>query len=214
MTLCAAVLVSGCAASARQRPVEGSPVATSGDTLENARRALQGTWALVSLNVTAPDGRKAAVEAAGTLVSDAFGNLSVEYRMSPAGQKTLESVGITTPNPVVTTSRPRGHRRGQEAASPMSRRRPTPSRSTRNWPPAATTRSRSSGLAIYAVDADGLLTLTTRYDDGTDAAVSRWKKGSSSRYYGPAGARLLQTSGDVRRRFRALSECKNVWTSV
>ena len=68
-------MVSGCAASARQRPVEGSPVASSGATLENARRVLEGKWTLVSLNVTGPDGRKAAVEATGTLVSGSTGTI-------------------------------------------------------------------------------------------------------------------------------------------
>ena len=177
MTLCAAVLAAGCAPSARQRPIETSRVATSGDTLENARRALQGTWALVSLNVNAPDGRKAAVEAAGTLVSDAFGNLSIEYRMSPGGQKMLESVGVTTPNPVITTT---GRavidvdKRLITYVSDKADAKPFDAElAARRNNPFALERPRS-----YAVDADGLLTLTTHYDDGQDAAVSRWKKGS------------------------------------
>ena len=29
----------------------------------------------------------------------------------------------------------------------------------------------------YDFGADGMLTLTTRHDDGKDAAVSKWKKG-------------------------------------
>ncbi len=177
LSLCAAVLVSGCAPSARQRPIETSRVATSGDTLEGARRALQGTWALVSLNITAPDGRKAAVDAAGTLVSDAFGNLSVEYRMSPAGLKTLGSVGVTTPNPVITTT-------GRVVIDVDQRKITYVSEKADATPfDAELAARRNNPFALerprfYAVDADGLLTLTTRYDDGTDAAVSRWKKGS------------------------------------
>jgi hypothetical protein len=176
-TLCALVLVSGCAPSARQRPIQTSPVATSGDTLEGARRALDGKWTLVSLNVTAPDGRKAAIEAAGTLVSDAFGNLSVEYRMSPAGQKTLEGVGINTPNPVVTTS--------GRVVIDVDKKQITYVSEKADAKPfdAELAARRNNPFALerpryYAVDADGLLTLTTRYDDGTAAAVSRWKKSS------------------------------------
>jgi hypothetical protein len=177
LTLCATVLVGGCAPSARQRPIETSRVATSGDTLEAARRALQGTWSLVSLNVTAPDGRQAAVEAAGTLVSDAFGNLSIEYRMSPGGQKTLASVGVTTPNPVVTTT--------GRVVIDVDKRQITyvPEKADAAPFDAELAARRNNPFALerprfYAVDADGLLTLTTRYDDGKDAAVSRWKKGS------------------------------------
>jgi hypothetical protein len=177
LTLFAAMVVSGCAPSARQRPIEGSRVPTSGDTLENARRQLQGTWALVSLNVTAPDGRKAAVEAAGSLVSDAFGNLSIEYRMSPGGQKMLESVGITTPNPVITTT--------GRAVIDVDKKQITYVSEKADAKPfdAELAARRNNPFALerprfYAVDGDGLLTLTTRYDDGQDAAVSRWKKGS------------------------------------
>jgi hypothetical protein len=175
--LFAAVLVSGCAASARQRPVEGAPVATSGATLENARRALQGTWTLVSLNVTGPDGRKTAVEASGTLVSDAFGNLSVEYRMSPGGQKMLQSIGVTQPTPVITTTGRVVIDVDKKLITYVSEKadaKPFDAElAARRNNPFALERPR-----YYAVDADGLLTLTTRYDDGTAAAVSRWKKSS------------------------------------
>jgi len=175
--LCAAALVSGCAPSARQRPIQTSAVATSGDTLESARKALQGTWALTSLNVTAPDGRKATVEAAGTLVSDAFGNLSIEYRMSPAGQKTLQGVGVTTPNPVVTTT-------GRVVIDVDQKRITYVSEKADAKPfDAELAARRNNPFALerprfYAMDADGQLSLTTKYDDGTDAAVSRWKKSS------------------------------------
>jgi len=178
LTLCAAVLGSGCAPSARQRPIATSRVATSGDTLEAARKALQGTWALASLDVTAPDGRKASVEAAGTLVSDAFGNLSIEYRVSPAGQKTLEGVGVTTPNPVIATS-------GRVVIDVDQKRITYVAEKAEAKPfDAELAARRKNPFALehpryYAVGADGLLSLTTRYDDGTDAAVSRWKKSSS-----------------------------------
>jgi len=177
LTLFAAVLISGCAASARQRPVEGSPVATSGATLENARRVLEGKWTLVSLNVTGPDGRKADVEATGTLVSDAFGNLAVEYRMSPGGQKMLQSISINQPTPVITTS-------GRVVIDVDKKQITYVSDKADSAPfDAELAARRNNPFALerpryYALGADGLLTLTTRYDDGQDAAVSRWKKGS------------------------------------
>lgn len=177
LTLFGSLVLGGCAPSARQRPIENSRVPTSGATLENARRALQGTWNLVSLNVTAPDGRTAAIEAAGTLVSDAFGNLSIEYRMSPGGQKVLEGVGVTTPNPVITTT--------GRAVIDVDKQQITYVSEKADAKPfdAELAARRNNPFALerprfYAVGADGLLTLTTRYDDGKDAAVSRWKKGS------------------------------------
>jgi hypothetical protein len=173
--VCAALLVSGCAPSARQRPIRTSPIASGGDTLESARKALQGTWALMSLNVTAPDGRQASIDAAGTLVSDAFGNLSIEYRMSPAGQKTLEGIGLSTPNPVVATS-------GRAVIDVNQKRITYVSEKTEAKPfDADLAARRRNPFALehpryYALNEDGVLVLTTRYDDGTEAAVGRWKK--------------------------------------
>ena len=178
LALCAAALVSSCAPSARQRPINTSPIASGGDTLESARKALQGTWALMSLNVIAPDGRKASIDAAGTLVSDAFGNLSIEYRMSPAGQKTLEGIGLSTPNPVVATS-------GRAVIDVNQKRITYVSEKAEAKPfDAELAARRKNPFALehpryYSLDTDGVLSLTTRYEDGTDAAVGRWKKGSS-----------------------------------
>jgi hypothetical protein len=108
---CALGLVAGlsmaaaaCAHSERQRPVNTSPVASGAGTVEQARQTLQGKWTLISLNVVGPDGRKAAVDAAGTLESDAFGNLNIEYRMSDSGISSLKGIGITSPNPVISTT--------------------------------------------------------------------------------------------------------------
>ena len=70
LTLACAVLIGGCAASERQRPIQTSRVATSGNTLEATRKQLEGRWTLVSLEYAAPDGRKTAVEGtAGTLTA-------------------------------------------------------------------------------------------------------------------------------------------------
>jgi hypothetical protein len=72
--------------------------------MEAARKVLEGRWVLVSLNVTAEDGRSAGVEASGTLTSDAFGNMNIEVRMTDAGRKALEGLGVKTPNPVISTT--------------------------------------------------------------------------------------------------------------
>jgi hypothetical protein len=169
-------LLAGCAASPRQRPVETEPIASGPQTVEAARKALEGRWTLVSLDVTADDGRKASVDATGVLTSDAFGNLNIEYRLSEAGQKALEGVGIRPPNPVISTT-------GQAVIDTQQRR-------ITYVPPDAAARAFDADLAAaranpfalerpryYSLGDDGILTLATRHDSGKDAAVSRWKKG-------------------------------------
>jgi len=175
VTVLATVFLSGCAASSRQRPLSTTPIPESGDTLQAARKALEGNWSLVSLDVTAPDGRNAAIEATGTLVSDAFGNLSIEYRMSPAGQKVLGSVGVTSPNPVITTT--------GRAVIDIDQKRITYVSDKSDAKPfdADLAARRANPFALehpryYALGTDGILTLTTRYDDGKDASVARWKR--------------------------------------
>ena len=56
LVLACTAVIAGCAASERQRPIQTSRVATTGDTLEAARKQFEGRWALVSLEYAAPDG--------------------------------------------------------------------------------------------------------------------------------------------------------------
>jgi hypothetical protein len=171
----ATLLVGGCAASSRQRPLSTTRIPESGDTLQGARKALEGNWSLVSLDVTSPDGRKASIDATGTLVSDAFGNLSIEYRMSPTGQKVLGTVGVTSPNPVITTT--------GRAVIDIDQKRITYVSEKADAKPfdADLAARRANPFALehpryYELGEDGMLTLTTRYDDGKDASVARWKR--------------------------------------
>jgi hypothetical protein len=171
----AASLVAGCAARPRQRPLPTTRIESGPETVEAARRALQGRWSLVSLEVAARDGRRATIAASGLLNSDSFGNMSIEYQVSPEGLKALASVGIDTPNPVIATS-------GTVAINPQERsitfvpsdaaqRAFDPELAARRNNPFALERSR-----YYSLGEDAILTLATRYDDGKDAATSRWKK--------------------------------------
>jgi hypothetical protein len=166
---------AACAASERQRPVNTSPIASGPGTVEQARQTLQGKWTLVSLDVVGPDGRKASVEAAGTLESDSFGNLNIEYRMSDAGIKALNGIGITPPNPVISTT-------GMAVIDPAQRKITyvPPDASSRAFDPKLAA-ARANPFALerpryYALSLEGVLTLATRYDDGTDAVTSRWRK--------------------------------------
>ena len=178
-TLCVVLALPACASRGRTRPLSTSPIAEGPGTVEAARKVLEGRWILESLNVTAEDGRSGTVEATGTLTSDAFGNMNVEFRMSEAGRKNLEGLGIKTPNPVISTT-------GQVIIDVQQRRityvgEGFDKRASGFDPDLAARRANPFALErprYYALGTDGVLTLSTRHDNGKDAAVSRWKKGS------------------------------------
>jgi hypothetical protein len=175
LALAGTALIAGCAASERQRPLQTSPIATSGNTLQAARKQLEGRWTLVSLEYASPDGKRATVEGTtGVLTADAFGNLEIEYRLSEGGLKALGDLGFKTPNAVISTKGRSVINVDQqsivyvdEKAQPFD-----PKVAAGRQNPFALERTR-----YYDFGADGLLTLTTRHDDGKDAAVSKWRKG-------------------------------------
>ena len=172
------VLLAGCAASPRQRSVSGGSVGDGANSLTMVRQQLEGRWQLVSLNFAAEDGRKADVEASGMLSMDNFANLSIEFTMTDAGMKALSSLGITFPNPRVSTS-------GQAAINPASREITyvgTRFTTSGGMDPQTAARRQTpfalEPVRYYSFDEQGLLTLSTRYDDGKDAVVGKWKKAS------------------------------------
>lgn len=177
LVLSMAVAGAACAKAERQRPLPIARVDKGQDSMEAVRQALAGRWVLVSLHVTAADGRPAQVEATGALTSDAFGVLTIEYRMSEAGQKALETLGITAPNPVLSTS-------GRVVIDPRARRityidDATNQRAFGFDPAIAARRANPFTLErarYYAFGEDSTLRLATRHDNGRDAAVSVWKK--------------------------------------
>jgi hypothetical protein len=77
--LAAALVAAGaCAGAPRQRPVKAGAVDAGPNSLEAARRQLEGTWELVSLQVIGTDGRAVTRPAGGRMTYDAFGNMSME----------------------------------------------------------------------------------------------------------------------------------------
>lgn len=167
---------AGCKAVPLQRTMNTSAVAAGPDTVEAIRRQLEGKWTMVSLTVTNAAGRLAKVPATGELSLDSFGNLAVEYRVSDDGLKALAGVGITTPNPVISTT-------GRVVLDPQQRTIVYQSEKAETElldPKLAALRANPFALErirYYTLGEDGLLTLATRHDSGRDAAVSRWKKG-------------------------------------
>jgi hypothetical protein len=172
-------MVTACAARPRTRPLQTTPISEGPATLEATRKALEGRWTLVGLSLTAEDGRTAPIEATGVLNSEAFGNLQIEYRMSDAGQKALAGLGIKTPNAVISTS-------GRVVIDPQQRSityvaEDFEKRALAGDPELAARRANPFALErvrYYVIGNDGTLVLSTRYDNGKDALVSRWKKDS------------------------------------
>ena len=167
--------LSGCAASPRQQPIPTTRINTGEQTVQEARRVLDGRWSLLSLEVATSDDRRATVNASGLLTSDAFGNMSIEYKISPEGLKALEGIGIREPDPVISTTGrvviDTQKRLITYLAPDANKRAFDPELAARRNNPFALERPRH-----YALGDDGVLTLTTRYDDGKDAATSRWRK--------------------------------------
>ena len=167
----------GCASSPRQRPVGVGDVDTGPESLTAVRQQLDGKWTLATLAIFDETGNKVNVEATGTLVADAYGGLAIEYRMSDAGQKALGSLGIVSPNPVMTTS-------GRVAIEPRQRQITYVGAdyTKQGGYDAALAAKRANPFALeriryYTFNADGTLSLATRHDNGKDAVVSTWKRG-------------------------------------
>lgn len=77
LALMLGALAAGCSSAPRQRPVKVGSVDTGTGSLEAIRRQLQGTWDLVALEAV-DAGRLTPVNAAGRLLYDEFGNMSIK----------------------------------------------------------------------------------------------------------------------------------------
>jgi hypothetical protein len=73
----ALALVAGCAPRPRQRPLPTSQIEAGPETVEHARRQLEGTWRLRRFQVF-EGGTARDLRAEGQLTYDAYGNLRVE----------------------------------------------------------------------------------------------------------------------------------------
>ena len=167
MTLGVALGTAGC----KTTPVETG----SANKTVTARKQLEGQWTMVALTVTSPDGKRVTPQAAGDLSVDEFSNLKIEYRLSDSGRSALEGVGMRSPNPVISGT-------GRVAIDPQRH-------TVTYMPPDANARALSSDAAAlranplalehmryYTLGSDGILTLTTRYENGKEATRTTWKR--------------------------------------
>jgi hypothetical protein len=97
--------------------------------------------------------------------------------LKDTGIKALGGLGIKSPNPVITTSGKvmidTTSHRITYVGEDFQERKFDPDLAARRDNPFALERVR-----YYSLEPDGTLRLATRYDNGKDASVSRWKKGA------------------------------------
>ena len=153
-----------------------TPVPTgSANTTQTARKELEGKWTMVAMTVNAADGKRVTPQASGNLTVDEFSNLTIEYRLTDAGRSALETVGMRSPNPVISAT-------GRVAIDPQRH-------TVTYMAPDANARAldadaavlRANPLALehlryYTVGSNGILTLTTRFENGKEATRTTWRR--------------------------------------
>jgi hypothetical protein len=154
-----------CQAQPRQRPLDIGPVESK---LPDARKFLEGRWALESFEVRPPGSAPIMLKGSGVLNYDDFGNLSMDIRADQASSDLLRAAGIDIRDGVIST-------KGRTVIDLPNRTltyflEGQPSSTVTGGGPLATNRPRH-----WEVTAD-VLTLTTRDDSGAPLSISRWKR--------------------------------------
>jgi hypothetical protein len=160
------LLVGGCAAAPRERPIELGPVDTGPQTLASARRFLEGRWRLETFEIHEPGMPPLLLKGSGTLIYDAMSNLRMEVRADPASADRLRAAGIDIRDGIISTEgrtaidlQNRTLTYVLDGQAPLVQRGPLAMERPRHW----------------VVDAD-TLTLTTNDEAGRPLSVARWKR--------------------------------------
>lgn len=165
----AAALAGGCTAALRVRPVKMGP---ADNTLEGARKFLEGRWTLVSYEVLPPGKPPVQLNAAGTgtLTYDAYSNLDIQVRVSdPKVVDALGAAGVPLKdNMISTTGRAAIDLQNHTLTYMLDGQGPLVS--TAQAGPLAMNRPR-----YWQVEGEHLV-LTTRDEAGKPLSISRWKK--------------------------------------
>lgn len=161
--LVALVPLANCKKAPRQKPMLVGDVNTGAGSLEATRKALEGTWTLVSLSVVDAGGAQKPVSAKGQLTYDAYGNMTIKGAVDDDPSKTpllLEYTGRI----VVDTQRKLFYPAELVGNQPIDQQRlgaVSPDKARK-----------------YEITAD---TLTITYMDkaGKPTAISSWKKATT-----------------------------------
>jgi hypothetical protein len=167
-TAAAIAAVSACAASPRQRPLDIGPIESGAGTTTEARKFLEGRWALESFEVRPPGKAPILLQGSGMMNYDDFGNLRMELRADQASSDLLRAAGIDIRDGVISTD--------GRAALDVQNHTLTyfldgqPSSTRGGGGPLATNRPRH-----WEVTGD-ILTLTTRDEAGAPLSIGKWKR--------------------------------------
>jgi hypothetical protein len=157
-----ALVIAGCAAGPRGRPVKGADVDTGLGSVESTRRQLNGTWALVSFEMF-DGGRLRKLDATGTMTYDEFSNMRLvgqlkgESERANAKPAALNFSGRVAIDVVKHTLHPVVEQKGDELPEKVAEQ--VDMENTRT----------------YEIK-DNALTLTVLGADGKPTAISRWRK--------------------------------------
>jgi hypothetical protein len=156
------LVIGGCAAGPRGRPVKGADVDTGIGSMEATRRQLQGSWALVSYEVF-DGGKLRKLDATGTMTYDEFSNMRLvgqlkgESERANAKPAALNFSGRVALDVVKHTFHPVVEQKADELPANVADQMDTDNTRT------------------YEINGNAL-TLTVLGADGKPTAISRWRK--------------------------------------
>jgi hypothetical protein len=159
---------AACAGAPRQRPLPIGEVASGAGTIGEARKFLEGRWALESFEVRPPGRAPILLKGSGVLNYDDFGNLRMEIRADQASSDLLRAAGIEIRDGVISAD-------GRTAIDLQNKTltyfiEGQRSSNATGGGPLALNRPRH-----WEVMGD-VLTLTTRDDSGAPLSIGRGKK--------------------------------------
>ena len=163
----AALLAATVAYAGALRPLEQAE-SGSARTLAEARKFLEGRWALESFEVRPPGKAPIFPKGSGVLNYDNFGNLRIEIRADEATSDLLRAAGINIRDGIISSD-------GRTVIDLQNRTltyfiEGQPSSTATGGGPLATNKPRHWQVT------DGVLTLTTLDDSGAPLSISRWKR--------------------------------------
>ena len=157
----ALLVVAACGWVAAQQPAGRGPV----PTLADARKFLEGRWALETFEVRPPGRPPILLKGEGVLTYDNFSNLRMEIRTDQTTSDQLRAAGIDIREGVLSTE-------GRTVIDQQNRTITyfLEGQPTAGGGPLATSRKRH-----YEVKGD-VLTLTTRDDSGAPLSIGVWRR--------------------------------------
>jgi len=162
------VAAAACAGAPRQKPLPVGRIDSGPGSLAEARKFLEGRWALESFEVRPPGKEPIFLKGSGALNYDDFGNMRMEINADQASSDLLRAAGIDIRDGVISTD-------GRTAIDLQNH---TLTYFLDGKPPLVS--SASGPLAPdrprhWEITADEL-TLTTRDDAGAPLSIGRWKR--------------------------------------